>query len=84
MRNQGCALAQPGAPWCLTFALGRLENLTFFTQTIYWVSWILQFQSSGLPSIFLRAQPWERLVSYKARDMEETTKAQPSMRILYG
>ena len=25
--DQGCALAEPGGPWCLTFALGRLENL---------------------------------------------------------
>ena len=24
---QGCALAEPGSPWCLTFAVGRLENL---------------------------------------------------------
>ena len=27
---QGCALAEPGGPWRLTFALGRLENLRFF------------------------------------------------------
>ena len=26
---QGCALAEPGGPWHLTFALGRLENLNF-------------------------------------------------------
>ena len=25
--DQGCALAEPGGPWRLTFALGRLENL---------------------------------------------------------
>ena len=30
---QGCALAEPGGPWCLTFVLGRLENL-FFIQII--------------------------------------------------
>ena len=30
-----CALAEPGGPWRLTFALGRLENLTFFIQIIY-------------------------------------------------
>ena len=24
--DQGCALAEPGGPWRLTFALGRLEN----------------------------------------------------------
>ena len=55
---QGCALAEPGGPWRLTFALGRLENLRFFIQIICWAPWILQFQRTGLPSIFLRAQPW--------------------------
>ena len=55
--DQGCALAEPGGPWRLTFALGRLENLRFFIQIIWWAPWILQFQSTGLPSIFLRAQP---------------------------
>ena len=34
---QGCALAGPGDPWRLTFALGRLENLSFFIQFICWV-----------------------------------------------
>ena len=48
---QGCALAEPGGPWRLTFALGRLENLRFFIQIICWAPWILQFQSTGLPSI---------------------------------
>ena len=33
---QGCALAEPGGSWRLTFALGRLENLRFFTQIICW------------------------------------------------
>ena len=33
---QGCALAEPGGPWRLTFALGWLENLTFFIQIICW------------------------------------------------
>ena len=55
--QQGCALAEPGGPWRLTFALGRLENLRFFIQIICWAPWILQFQSTGLPSIFLREQP---------------------------
>ena len=54
---QGCALAEPGGPWHLTFALGWLENLRFFIQIICWAPWILQVQSTGLPSIFLRAQP---------------------------
>ena len=34
MAKQGCALAEPGDPWRLTFALGRLENLRFFIQII--------------------------------------------------
>ena len=55
---QGCALAEPGGPWRLTIALGRLENLRFFIQITCWAPWILQFQSTGLPSIFLREQPW--------------------------
>ena len=33
---QDCALAEPGGPWCLTFAPGRLENLRFFIQIISW------------------------------------------------
>ena len=55
LRTQGCALAEPGGPWGLTFALGRLGNLSFLIQ-------ILQFQSTGLPSIFLRTQPWNCIV----------------------
>jgi len=34
--SQGCALAEPGGPWRLTFAFGRLENLRFFIQIICW------------------------------------------------
>ena len=33
---QGCALAEPGGPWRLTFALGWLENLPFSIQIICW------------------------------------------------
>ena len=33
---QGCALAEPGGPWRLNFALGRLKNLRFFIQIICW------------------------------------------------
>ena len=33
---QGCALAESGGPWRLTFASGRLENLRFFIQIISW------------------------------------------------
>ena len=54
---QGCALAEPGGPWYLTFALGRLKNLNFFIQIICWAPYISQLHNSGLPSIFLRAQP---------------------------
>ena len=54
---QACALAEPGGPWRLLFALGQLENLRFFIQIICWAPCILQVQSTGLPSIFLRAQP---------------------------
>ena len=36
--EQGCALAEPCGPWRLTFALGRLENLRFFIQILYWAS----------------------------------------------
>ena len=56
-QNQGCALAEPGGPWRLTFAYGRLDYLRFFMQIICWAPYISQFQSTGLPSIFLRAQP---------------------------
>ena len=57
-RGQGCALAEPRGLWCLTFVLGRLENLCFFIEIIFWSHWFSQVQSTGLPSIFLRAQPW--------------------------
>ena len=57
-RFQGCALAEPGGPWRLTFVLGWLENLCFFIEIICWAHWISQVQSPGLPLIFLRAQPW--------------------------
>ena len=59
---QGCALAERGGPWCLAFALGRLENLNFFIQIICWAPWISQVHNSGLPSIFLRAQPCVLLI----------------------
>ena len=54
---QGCALAEPGDPWFLTFVLGGLKNLSFFIEIMWWEHWISQVQSTGLPSIFLRAQP---------------------------
>ena len=57
--KHGCALAEPGGPWSLTFVIGRLENLRFFIQIKCWAPWILQFQTTGLPPIFLRTQPCE-------------------------
>ena len=33
-QQQGCVLADPGGSWCLSFALGRPENLRFFVQII--------------------------------------------------
>ena len=59
---QGCALVEPerGGLWRLTFAPGRLENVRFFIQIICWANHMLQVQSTVLPSIFLRAQPWRR------------------------
>ena len=54
---QGRALAELGDRWHPTFAPGRVENLRFFIQIICWAPWILQVQSTGRPSIFLRAQP---------------------------
>ena len=51
--NQGCILAEPSGPWCLTFALGWLENLRFSIQIMCWAPWILQVHCTGLPSISL-------------------------------
>ena len=44
--KQGCALAESGGPWCLTFALGRVENLRFFIQIIIMLG-TLDFTVSG-------------------------------------
>ena len=56
---QGCALGEPGGPRRLTLVLdGQLENLvSFFIEIIFWAPWISQVQSTGLPLIFVRAQP---------------------------
>ena len=55
--TQGCALAESNGPWCPTFARGWPGNLSVFIQIICWAPSIVQVQSTGLPSIFLRAQP---------------------------
>ena len=44
---QGCALAESGGPWHLTFALGQLENLRFFIQIIYWDPRFYSFRALG-------------------------------------
>ena len=44
-------------PVHLTFVLGWLENLCFVIEIICWAPWISQVQSTGLHSIFVRAQP---------------------------
>ena len=47
---QGCTLAEPGGLWHLTFALKRLENLSFF-HTNYILD-ALDFTSSELWALF--------------------------------
>ena len=46
---QGCTLAEPGGPWCPTFAPGQIENLRFFIQIVCWAPYILQVQNTGHP-----------------------------------
>ena len=48
--REGCALAKPGCPWCLTFALGRLENHSFFGRNPMLVT--LNFTGSDLRALF--------------------------------
>ena len=57
-------VAVPGGPWYLSFALGPLENLSWFIQIIHWAPLILQVQSTGLPSIFFRTEPWLSIVYF--------------------
>ena len=45
--GQGCAVAEPGGLWRLTFVLGQLENLCFFIEIICWAHRISQVQSTG-------------------------------------
>ena len=44
---QGRAVAEPGGPWCLTFALWQLENLRFFIQIICWHPTFYSFRALG-------------------------------------
>ena len=59
--SQGCALEEPGGPCLPIFALGRLENLRLFIQIICWHPGFGLVQSTGLHSIFLRAQHWKKI-----------------------
>ena len=51
--NQGCALVEPSGPWCLTFVLGRLENLSFFIEIICWAPGFHKFRALGSLQFFL-------------------------------
>ena len=45
---QGCALGEPSGPyWCLTFDLGRLENLTFLYKSYAGHPWFYRFKALG-------------------------------------
>ena len=58
--RQGCALAVPSDPGCLTFALGWLENLSFFSHKSYaGHPGFLKFRVTVLGSVhfFNRAPP---------------------------
>ena len=59
IESPALGLCSSRAQWPLApnFYPRRLKNLRFFIQIICWAPWILQLQSTGLPSIFLRAQP---------------------------
>ena len=85
-RKQGCALAEPIGPLRQTFALGRLENLRFFIQIICRAPWILQVPSTGLPSIFLRAQPWAAfdfsITCFSVVVAEDTLHSQDGLHLL--
>ena len=68
-----CSSRARGPVAHITVVLGWLENLNFFVEIIRWAHWISQVQSTVLPSIFLRAQPWisyrrcgEKLIKYQA------------------
>ena len=67
--SQGCALEEPDGPWRPTFALDRLENLTFFIQILYWAPWILQVPSTGLPSSFLKAPRVRHIIPTSSHEL---------------
>ena len=63
-KMQGCAVAEPGGPWCPTFALRWLGNLSFFCTNHNMLGTIKfrgsEVQSTGLPSFFVehRIEKW--------------------------
>ena len=67
--SQGCALEEPDGPWRPTFALDRLENLTFFIQILYLAPWILQVPSTGLPSSFLKAPRVRHIIPTSSHEL---------------
>ena len=47
LQTQGCAVANPGDPWCLTFAPGSLEIFSFFIQIICWHPGVYRVRALG-------------------------------------
>ena len=60
---QSCALKVLEHPWCLTFALWWLGNLSIFMKIICQTPWISQFESNRIPLLFCKAQPWTVLTN---------------------
>ena len=56
------------------FDPGRLEKLRVFVDIICWAPWISLVQSTKLPSIFLKAQPWSsslwRVISLRVGSLD--------------
>ena len=53
---QGWAIVASGDPLEPCFCSWATRRI-FFIRSICWAPWISQFESTGLPSMFLRAQP---------------------------
>ena len=60
---QSCALKVLEHPWCHTFALWWLGNLSIFMKIICQTPWISQFESNRIPLLFCKAQPWTVLTN---------------------
>ena len=60
---QCCALKVLEHPWCLTFALWWLGNLSIFMKIICQTPWISQFESHRIPLLFCKAQPWIAIIN---------------------